>query len=605
MKRAWAPSGAERFAALAALLAAAVLAWLQKDVFFFGSFHDDAIYWLLSRSILEGSYSPAGDPSGAPALNYLPGYPLLLSLVSWTGRVWLAQALSWALTLGSAALAWDLFRRRFGPRAAAWACAWYALQPLLLRYSGAVMSDPLAVFLLTLGFWIYFARSGPAADAALALAAGFSAWVRPTGLLFAAAAAADAVSRRQFRRAGAAALGAALFHAALAAWSAAQGGETGALLGQWLFVLRDAPAGTLRATVGENAAYYAGLFPFLIVWPMGKLAGALGALRAPLSLALWGLLAWGLWRALRGPWRAVALYFLLNAGLLLFWLRPDPRYAMTAVLPAVFLAMEALVRPAAGGSSLRAAGLAFCAAAVSFGFLANVRAAAQARRAPAAPPAEYARLAELAGPDAVAASGMAATVFVHTGVRGVDFPRTYDPAEFLHRLLESGVTHLFLHRGAPPDRPDVNDWTPQARRMATNPAWYAPAGETDGHAVYAVRADPARFRGAYARFREGLAALEADDAAAARRAFAEAAALDAGLTDAQGRLARLAAARQDWDASASHLRKALEIWPEDPSLRYHLAVVEGRRADKPPEFGDLPARARRYGFWPLVRRLPS
>jgi hypothetical protein len=90
------------------------------------------------------------------------------------------------------------------------------------------------------------------------------------------------------------------------------------------------------------------------------------------ALAVAALL-WGAARSWKGPRRAVALFAALDCGLIAVWLRPDPRYLVPLLFPAVLFFAEAL--SAAGGGKPRPWKKAAAGAAAALGLLAGSAAA--------------------------------------------------------------------------------------------------------------------------------------------------------------------------------------------------------------------------------------
>ncbi|MGQ0645740.1 MAG: hypothetical protein ACT4O3_09650 [Elusimicrobiota bacterium] len=587
--------------ALAAALGAAL--WNYFPV---GSFHDDAVYWLLSESLRAGRYALPGDPAGA-GVSYLPGYPALLALAGLLDGPAAGHALSLALTFGGWAAAWRLFKPAFGPSAGVWMLAWFALQPISLRHGAALLSEPLFVFLSVAGVALHdkarAVRDGPP-PAALAALCAYACWVRPLGAVLGAALAADALLRRRFRLAGILLAAVALSQGALFLWTArdpASGADI--FLNQWRFALQGAPPGTLVSMVLSNLSFYADLVPFMAVFPLGRWAGPLlawPALGWAVKAAVWAGIAWGLAVNLRGERRAVGFFFALYAGVVGLWLRADMRYVMPLIFPALFLLAEglaALGKPSGTAARIRAAaalGALLC-------LPINIRGAAQslAGRGPRLPEKTFAWLKENLPPGSVLGAESTATVYLHAGVPGAGLPRTYAPEEFLRRLLDRGVTHVLVEEaGSPPARPDVNDWMPVARLMVSHAGWYVPVRrlEEDGKILYAVAAGPAEFRASHDLYTQALAVLRRGGAAEGRKLLEKSLAVFPAMTPALDRLAALAAAEGDRVRALRLLDEALTLWPASPSLRYHRHLASGRAED----LEEASRLARLHGHWPLV-----
>jgi hypothetical protein len=570
-----------------------------------GFFHDDAIYWLLSRAVLKRQYFLPGDPSGAMP-SYLPGYPLFLAVTTWWGSFPAAKAVSWALTWASLIPAWALFRRRLAERPALLALAWLAVQPALLRYSATCLSEPLFIFLATLAFWLYDRqrlRPLRGADIGLALLVGYSCWVRTSGLLLAAAMIGDAVLTKQYRRAVLLAAAAAVFSGAFVAWRGARSDAEGPFVQVWHFSVQGDPQTAWRIFL-RNLAAYTDFIPFVVFFPWLKwlleslnLSWALVAVR----VGVVAVLAAGWVKALRGPARPLALFLPLYMGLILAWLRPDVRYLLPALFPLLFLAVLFLQeRPA----WLKATAIPAIGLALAF----NLWDARAALQGPVyrVPVPVYRWLDQTLPPGAVTASVFPHTTYFYTGRPGTSFPLTYDPEEFLLNLLHRGATHIVIDQtGKPHDLPDSNQVGSIARMMITQPGRYEKVDGNGPVFLFRIRADAGTFRRAYEHYVRGIEAAEAEDPKSARAFYLKALDLQPDMTAADDRLFQAAFRAGNLAAAQRHLRAALNKWPDAPLLRYHSYLL--RRALKDPgaaeDLAAAQAGARRYGHWFLARQL--
>jgi hypothetical protein len=589
---------AAAFIALSAILGLAFWNYVPP-----GAFHDDAIYWLLSQSLRQGRYILPSDPGEPVMVNYMPGYPLFLAVTAWMDGYGLARFWSWLCFVGSAVLAWKIARRLLGTGPGLWVLAWFAVQPLRVRYSAAVLSEPLFTFLVLASFWIY-GKDGkrPGWSWLLCLLAGWSALVRPTGFLLGAALGADAALRKKFRLA----LG------LLSAVILVQGGyswaiqaatqEPSSFLGQWRFAVQGSPSGAIQEILRANARQYADLLGLLVAFPLGQWSRFLDSVPVAAesgTLAVAGCALWGWILMLRGPARSLGLFAAFQGLVLLFWLRPDPRYLDPLIFPFLLCLWTGL--RGIGKKQDVPWKKAVVAAGVFLGLAMNVR----GLWSPSLPMPESAfQGIRRLGADAVLASEISATVYLHTGRRGTGYPRIFDPDAMLDFLLERGVSHALVDEQARMPRPDPNDWNPVVRLVVSQPGRFARLDHfaQDGFSLYEIRVDTAAFRAAARFYRDGLKALEARDAARAEALFQSALRARPDMTSAHDRLAHLAFQRGDRREAKRRLEKSLRIWPGNPFARYHLFLVR-RSLGEPGVSEDLEqARhlARQHGVWPLL-----
>ncbi len=328
-----------------ALLPAAWLGWLGRDLPHFGSFHDDGIYLESARGLASGDGYRIGSLPGRPAqTKYPPGYPLYLSL-AWRLSSQMETVLRWALLLTWIWLpVWLIALYHLGRRlgwskevSLAWGAA-TVLHPESQLAATRLMSDLPCAVLLTLAL-LTFPR--PASLAMGAIAFLFRTAALP---LLAAQCCEHALSRR-WRP-----LLAALVTALLAAlaWFA------------WVAGVR-APAPTL---VEKYYIDYLGYQLALVPWAQvpGHMIGQIAPLIDTLArfflvdgisgvtgtavrfLALTGAIS-GIRRLFcPGPLRLYTLYSLAALAMGLFWyFPPDPR----TLLPLLPLALAGLGRECA------------------------------------------------------------------------------------------------------------------------------------------------------------------------------------------------------------------------------------------------------------------
>lgn len=164
---------------VAALIPAASLAWIARDVPQLGFFHDDGIYWVCARSLATGAgYRISSLPGQPYQTKYPPGYPWLLALAwklapSFPGNLTLALALNW-LTLPAFVLASRLVFRDLGasPGHVWLLCAILALGPYSAMCSITLLSELLFGSLLVIALALAERAAKPESGAWLVVAAG-------------------------------------------------------------------------------------------------------------------------------------------------------------------------------------------------------------------------------------------------------------------------------------------------------------------------------------------------------------------------------------------------------------------------------------------------
>ncbi|MGQ0645693.1 MAG: hypothetical protein ACT4O3_09400 [Elusimicrobiota bacterium] len=566
-----------------------------------GYFQDDAVYWMVSRSLLEGRYTVPSDPLAEPVL-YLPGYPLFLAATTAGASFGLAKFWSWVLTLGALAGAWRFFRRRLPRETALWALGCLAGLPLLLRFSSTCMSEPLFVCVAVWAFCLYDElreRPFSRADLAPALLVGYACWVRTSGPLLAAALAGDALLNRRWKRAGWLAGCAVLFQGSLSLWRHAQGETVNIFANVWRFVLGEASPRRLLSVAVANAASYAESVPFGVFFPgsEGVLNGlGLSWIRAAVLAGFWALLAAGIVKSLRSDGRPLVFFSFLQAGLILTWMRPDSRYLLPLLFPLtafLFKTLEAHPR------AMRAVAL----SAIVLCLGADVQSARQAWNSPHAPPVRTFRWLNGVLPrDAVLGSTLPHTYYFYEGRRGRSFPLTYDPEQFLSFLLDGRVTHILIDEHETAPRPDANHVGALARMMARQPGRYGKIAEEGRFSLYAVDVDTAAFRKAYDYYLRGAEAADAGRAEEARDLLNDALSLRPDMTTAHDWLCRMAAQSGDLAEARAHIARALALWPSMPLLRYHSYLLRNAAGEKAAE-EDLKAAqegAVLHGHWYLL-----
>lgn len=181
---------------LAVALAArvAVLAWAWGR---FPATADGHYYDVLAERLSRGLGYTWAWPDGVVtyAAHYPVGYPAALSLAyrAFGAGPGAAQLVNLVLGVAASAAGWALARDAFGPRGAVFAALLAALEPALLLYQPAVMTEAVTAHLLVLaGFVALRARRGRGSSlfawlALLGVTLGLATLVRPQSLLFAPA----------------------------------------------------------------------------------------------------------------------------------------------------------------------------------------------------------------------------------------------------------------------------------------------------------------------------------------------------------------------------------------------------------------------------------
>jgi hypothetical protein len=420
--------------------AAAVLYSVCLDAYYVGFFNDDAFYLIGARSLLGGSFLELSHPAAPPLIQYLPGWPLLLTPAAALGGFLPARLTAAAAMLAAAGAAAWCFADDLDEDGRLMLAAVCALNPLALSLSGAVLAD--APFTLALLLVLGAARRlWERADAsvwfALGAAGGASFLIRPVGLAVPAALA-GALAWEGRRREALCVLGGAA--AAALPWLA----RNHALRGHALLYFSEFAA-PLRPDGGAgrplaNAAHYLGdLYARTLArWPSASGASAAAALASCVGLALG---AAGLRRTgLGGGRRAGVLAAALLGATLLVWEKRSGRYLLPLVPFAAAWGLTGL-RAFGGGPGLRAAAVLLALAS----YLPPGAAIARASRRPSRPPAlgperTWAWVAANTPRDAVFGAELDGRLYLRTGRRAVTPPR--DPAALGAWAARSGVGYI-------------------------------------------------------------------------------------------------------------------------------------------------------------------
>src|SRR5712692_1636786 len=133
---------------LLALVPAARLAWMAREMPHFGHLHDDSIYWVSGKSIAEGrGYRILSLPGEPFQTKYPPLWPLMLAAIwkidpRFPENLKLGMALAWLMLPAFLAVTWRWSRTvGFGLPARVAMCALIALGPSVVFFSTSLLSD--------------------------------------------------------------------------------------------------------------------------------------------------------------------------------------------------------------------------------------------------------------------------------------------------------------------------------------------------------------------------------------------------------------------------------------------------------------------------------
>jgi hypothetical protein len=320
------------------ILGAGFVQFLVLPTGYVGKEHDDALYVLAAESLAEGRYRFLQLP-GAPRITTLtPGLPVLLLPVAWlwSGVLFAYQAYSWLLLALCNGAVWMWLRTRH-PRPVALAAALlFALNPLVLSRSGAVMPEA-AYLLLSMATLLLWERRSAGGGLGLGLLASYA--IRPAAWPLGLAIWVGLAIKRRFKDLILACLVSGVGALAWAVWSRSSGGvqeirELDALYsGALSDVFKIAAANARRAAETWGSTFLP------LHWADGPAAPALGALLFALTLA-------GLFRS-KTRWREgdAATYYLAFSLLMhLAWPWWYDRYLLPLLPLLLSFALSALPR---------------------------------------------------------------------------------------------------------------------------------------------------------------------------------------------------------------------------------------------------------------------
>lgn len=154
---------------LLALVPAAHLAWMAREMPHFGHLHDDSIYWVAAKSMAEGhGYRIRSLPGEPFQTKYPPLWPLALAGIwkidpRFPENLRWGMAVAWAMLPAFMFVAWCWFRSvEFRPAMRTGLCAALVLSPWVVFLSTTLMSELIfSVALLAALLAIERARTGP------------------------------------------------------------------------------------------------------------------------------------------------------------------------------------------------------------------------------------------------------------------------------------------------------------------------------------------------------------------------------------------------------------------------------------------------------------
>lgn len=429
----------------------AILYLLFLRSFYLGFFDDDASFVLLAQSLLNGKFSVLFLPHQPPQTQLLPGFSLLL--VPWVfvlgaQSAWL-KSVPLLLTLGSVWLFKRLSQGIVEPRWQLVGCLFLGLNPILVHYSSALMSEPGFLFMTLASFVLLreqIDRPSLRHAVLLGFAVAWAALIRPTGAALIPAIGLALLTKKDFRGSSWS-LGIAV--SLWAGWMlrnylAAQ--TVNSYLVQWQSSFSG--AGESLSYLGQNAwlvlrCLFARTFLSLYDRAGTPLPMTIEALALFASLLILGAGLRVLWRdSTRRPlWMAMVFFYsvvLLSQSL---WTAIDDRYFILFLPPLMLGIMTAASQWRRSVVTLVVLG-AFAAIAHTAQALIRLpsRLAQPGHRLPVA---SLQWIASQTPPNSFVL-GKAATTYLYTGrhARAEVWGNQFE--EFRYSLLKEGITHVWL-----------------------------------------------------------------------------------------------------------------------------------------------------------------
>lgn len=423
-----------RWAWLVLFSATGILYVLCRGAYYVGFFNDDAFYLIGARSLLAGGFWELNNPARPPLIQYLPGWPFLLTPAAALGSLAAARlTAALAMLLSAAAAAW-CFADDLDEEGRLMLAAVCALNPLALSLSGAVLADApftLALLVLLGAAKRLWSRDDAALWFALGAGAGASFLLRPVGL---AAPAALAVALAWEGRKRAAALVLAGAAGTVVPWLTRNLFAGGHALLYFRELAAPWESGGTSGRPLANAAYYLNeLFArTLLRWPAPWGAGV--AAVAGLALAVRGLSLGGM----SGGRRAVALSVALLAVILLAWEKRSGRYLLPLVPFAAAWSLAAL-------GHLRRPAVFLLMTSYAVPGLSIYRASAHPTAMPAlGPERTWAWIRANTPPEAVFAAELDGRLYLRTGRRTLTLPRGEEARSVGPWAARAGVDYVLV-----------------------------------------------------------------------------------------------------------------------------------------------------------------
>lgn len=329
----------------AVLIGHVVMVWLIREP---GITYrdDDALYLLLSRSLLKLQYLNSHLVETTPHTQYPPGYPLILALLSRVAgeRLDAFLALGTLCSAAGLALLYSLVRRHADSWLALAVVIPVAVNALILRMAGSLLAESVFLCLTMLTLWLVDREAGRPKWLAWAIVTGVAAtMVRSVAIAVLAALVAHLLLSRRFRAAvtvtlvSAATTGVWLLHTIMVPVSLHPSGRS------YVRAATHIPGESLFTHVKLFAyRYRIHDLPEVLLWPgLDTPTGhsLLGTFLAVVCLA--GLVV--MWRR----WRQSVLFVAAYLAILLVWPVRSSRflYGVTPLLIlAVMVAVESLTR---------------------------------------------------------------------------------------------------------------------------------------------------------------------------------------------------------------------------------------------------------------------
>ncbi|HVO33705.1 MAG TPA: tetratricopeptide repeat protein [Elusimicrobiota bacterium] len=591
---------AYRSAFLMWMLGLAALFYLALTPRFqFGYATDDAYAVMAAQSLARGRFAVESQPGKPFLTDLLPGYPLLLApWVRLAAPHWaILKLLPIIVTLGSGFLLWQLVSGSLGATAAGALTLLFLFNPMTVELSGSLLSESSFLFFILLDLWLFrrlMDRESKARAAGLGLLLGWTALLRPQGVLLALAMGIVLGFNRRRRSAGI------LVAVAIGLWAAILADNwlhVHHVSGYWSLWRSNHPAPTIAGALSWRSLVWMFRIFFtsnLMALPLEPASAAArgGEIVAAIFVLALAVLAWRSMRRGGKPGPIIFPVALIFAGFYAFihWLWPVamPRYfhpVMPLALLAIVAGSQALWhRGTWGRGGVILSGLLM---AVLYGRQ-DAEAWAQARHPlPQCqlPMETLSWIRAHAPEDAVFFAFRMPSVYLYTGRQGWVWMPARDIDELRYLLLQHHVTHVlyeplpvvFVHRTTGGD-PGWT-WEHSQAWLDSKPPGFERVflNVSEQTEIFSVRPD-ATYVQAYDLYREALKSLQTGGPTAAARARLDRAiALEPAFSSALNAYgASLLIAGRDLPRAERYLRRAVRARPSFTLAWLNLARVEKR-----------------------------